>query len=265
MSSSDSIWPPVDAVRVVARDQQVLLDRLAAVDGALGLAAPACRGCGRSRAPTRPRGWSRPAPRRRSASPSARRSRCRPASRRRCTRSPSSARSFSTFSTPSCVSASLSRVCEAASTNRLSHCLSLISAWFRLASPWITLIRSYTTRRSQPMIRSRLRRPTSKSITAVLWPRERQARCEAGAGGGLADAALAGGHDHDFGHCRVLLVVVRLSRVRSARSRCDRLDHELLAVQADLRRLARDVGRQRRLRWCGRCRRSTPAALPCRS
>src|SRR5437899_1920373 len=35
----------------------------------------------------------------------------------------------------------------------------------------MTLIRSYTTRRSQPMIRSRLRRPTSKSRTAVLCPR----------------------------------------------------------------------------------------------
>src|SRR5687768_15285142 len=35
----------------------------------------------------------------------------------------------------------------------------------------MTLTRSYTTRRSQPMMRSRLRRPTSKSITAVLWPR----------------------------------------------------------------------------------------------
>ncbi|MCY1373172.1 hypothetical protein D9M69_604290 [compost metagenome] len=80
------------------------------------------------------------------------------------------ARSVSTFSTPSCDRASLSRVCEAASTNRLSHCLSLMSAWLRLASPWITLIRSYTTRRSQPMIRSRLRRPTSKSITAVFLP-----------------------------------------------------------------------------------------------
>src|SRR6476661_1311158 len=81
-----------------------------------------------------------------------------------------SARSFKTFSTPSCVNASLSRVCEAASTNRLGTCLSLISAWFSVASPWITLIRSYTTRRSQPMMRSRLRRPTSKSMTAVLWP-----------------------------------------------------------------------------------------------
>src|SRR3990167_4094256 len=32
-------------------------------------------------------------------------------------------------------------------------------------------MRSYTTRRSQPMMRSRLRRPTSKSITAVFLPR----------------------------------------------------------------------------------------------
>src|SRR5512145_443631 len=35
----------------------------------------------------------------------------------------------------------------------------------------MTLTRSYTTRRSQPMMRSRFRRPTSKSITAVLCPR----------------------------------------------------------------------------------------------
>src|SRR5699024_48510 len=35
----------------------------------------------------------------------------------------------------------------------------------------ITFTKSYTTRRSQPMIRSKLRRPTSKSITAVLKPR----------------------------------------------------------------------------------------------
>jgi hypothetical protein len=36
--------------------------------------------------------------------------------------------SFSTRSTPASVSASLSRVCEAGSTNRFSQCLSLISA-----------------------------------------------------------------------------------------------------------------------------------------
>src|SRR5690606_27991471 len=78
--------------------------------------------------------------------------------------------SSSTLRTPSRVSASLSRVCEAASTNRLSNRLSLISACFSVQSPWITLTKSYTTRRSQPMIRSRLRRPTSKSITATFFP-----------------------------------------------------------------------------------------------
>src|SRR3546814_2062956 len=83
----------------------------------------------------------------------------------------SSARSLSTFSTPSLVSASLSRVCEAASTKRFSKRLSLISAWRSDASPWVTLTKSYTTRRSQPMIRSRLRRPTSKSITTTFLPR----------------------------------------------------------------------------------------------
>src|SRR3546814_7623221 len=61
----------------------------------------------------------------------------------------SSARSLSTFSTPSLVSASLSRVCEAASTKRFSKRLSLISAWRSDASPWVTLTKSYTTRRSR--------------------------------------------------------------------------------------------------------------------
>src|SRR5690606_14472352 len=49
--------------------------------------------------------------------------------------------------------------------------LSLISACLSEASPWTTLTKSYTTRRSQPMIRSRLRRPTSKSMTATFLPR----------------------------------------------------------------------------------------------
>src|SRR5215218_2509694 len=34
----------------------------------------------------------------------------------------------------------------------------------------MTLIRSNTTRRSAPMIRSRLRRPTSKSTITTVWP-----------------------------------------------------------------------------------------------
>src|ERR1700681_4315111 len=39
-----------------------------------------------------------------------------------------------------------------------------------LAVPWTTLIRSNTTRRSAPMTRSRLRRPTSKSTTTTFCP-----------------------------------------------------------------------------------------------
>ena len=81
-------------------------------------------------------------------------------------------RSLRTRSTPSLVRASLSRVWEAARTNKLSHCLSLIRAWFKVASPLITLMKSYTTRRSHPMIKSRFRKPTSKSITTVLKPRK---------------------------------------------------------------------------------------------
>src|SRR5687768_8906210 len=84
---------------------------------------------------------------------------------------PSCASSSSTRCTPSLVSASLSRVCDAASTCSVSWRLSLISACFKVQSPLITLTKSYTTRRSHPMMRSRLRRPMSKSTTATLWPR----------------------------------------------------------------------------------------------
>src|SRR6185503_12157332 len=84
---------------------------------------------------------------------------------------PSAPSSSSTPFTPSEVSASLSRVCEAASTNSVSKRLSLISACFSVQSPWITFTKSYTTRRSHPMMRSRLRRPMSKSMTATFLPR----------------------------------------------------------------------------------------------
>src|ERR1700759_3688178 len=72
--------------------------------------------------------------------------------------------------TPSSVSASLSRVCEAGSSHRFSSRLSRISACDSLATPCTTLIRSNTTRRSAPRIRSRLRSPTSKSITTTFCP-----------------------------------------------------------------------------------------------
>src|SRR6202789_1745746 len=75
-----------------------------------------------------------------------------------------------TRSTPSSVSASLSRVCDAASKCSVSMRLSRISACFSLASPCATLMRSYTTRRSAPNTRSRLRNPTSKSTTQTRLP-----------------------------------------------------------------------------------------------
>src|SRR5262249_27411967 len=72
--------------------------------------------------------------------------------------------------TPSSVNASLSRVCEAGKSQRFSSRLSRISACGSLATPCTTLMRSNTTRRSAPSTRSRLRRPTSKSITATFLP-----------------------------------------------------------------------------------------------
>src|SRR5690606_14534735 len=63
------------------------------------------------------------------------------------------------------------RVCEAAGTERLLKRLYLIRACLSVASPWTTLPKSQTTRRSQPMIWSSLHQPTSTSTTAVLQPR----------------------------------------------------------------------------------------------
>src|SRR4051812_3138345 len=79
-------------------------------------------------------------------------------------------RSSMTRPTPSSVSASLSRVCEAGSSQRFSSRLSRIKACGSLATPWTTLMRSKTTRRSAPITRSRLRRPTSKSTTTTFCP-----------------------------------------------------------------------------------------------
>src|SRR5438552_13408351 len=97
----------------------------------------------------------------------------------------------------------------------------------------MTLIRSYTTRRSQPMMRSRLRKPTSKSITAVLWPRS--ARPE-------EKLALV-----------VVLPTPPLPEVTTTilaigcgpfSSKFQGLDEKLLAVEPHLGRLGRHVGGQ---------------------
>ena len=93
-----------------------------------------------------------------------------PAGLSQITQSNFSRSSAMTFCTPSEVSASLSRVCEAGSSDSVSMRLSRISACGSLASPCTTLIRSNTTRRSAPITRSRLRSPTSKSTTTTLAP-----------------------------------------------------------------------------------------------
>src|SRR5215212_335885 len=93
-----------------------------------------------------------------------------PAGLSQITQSKVSRSSPTTRATPSAVSASLSRVWEAASRLKVSMRLSRIRACGSLASPWATLMRSYTTRRSAPITRSRLRRPTSKSTTTAFCP-----------------------------------------------------------------------------------------------
>src|SRR5580700_7657506 len=72
--------------------------------------------------------------------------------------------------TPSSVSASLSRVCDAGNSQSVSSRLSRISACESFETPCTTLMRSNTTRRSAPMTRSRLRRPMSKSTTTTFLP-----------------------------------------------------------------------------------------------
>src|SRR6185436_6789624 len=93
-----------------------------------------------------------------------------PAGLSQITQSKRSRKSSMTLPTPSSVSASLSLVCEAGNSQRFSSRLSRISACGSLATPCTALIRSNTTRRSAPITRSRLRRPTSKSTTTTLCP-----------------------------------------------------------------------------------------------
>src|ERR1700739_1294407 len=79
-------------------------------------------------------------------------------------------RSAITLLTPSSVRASLSLVWEAGSNHKLSRRLSRMRACESFATPCTTLMRSNTTRRSAPITRSRLRRPTSKSMTTTFSP-----------------------------------------------------------------------------------------------
>src|SRR5258705_228719 len=75
-----------------------------------------------------------------------------------------------TLLTPSSVRASLSLVWDAGSSHKFSRRLSRMRACESFATPCTTLMRSNTTRRSAPKTRSRLRRPTSKSMTTTFSP-----------------------------------------------------------------------------------------------
>ena len=139
-----------------------------------------------------------------------------PAGLSQITQSNFSRSSAITRATPSPVSASLSRVWHAGSRCSVSSRLSRISACDSLASPWMTLIRSNTTRRSAPMTRSRLRSPTSKSTTTTFSPFCASAGAQGGGRRGLADPAFAGCHDQDLGHRSLPSVVQSSAAITSA-------------------------------------------------
>src|SRR5512139_1845846 len=95
----------------------------------------------------------------------------------------------------------------------------------------MTLTKSYTTRRSQPMMRSRLRRPTSKSITAVLKPRSARPLA--------IEALVVVLPTPPLPEVTVMMVVTELPFF----VRLERFDDDLARVgQADLRRLLRHGG-----------------------
>src|SRR5690606_35313236 len=107
-----------------------------------------------------------------------------------------------------------------------------IMACLSVASPWVTLTKSYTTRRSQPMIRSRLRRPTSKSMTATFLPRRASPQARLALVVVLPTPPLP-----DV--TTMISAKVCLSCVRASVERCD---IELVAIQPDLHGLAAQFG-----------------------
>src|SRR5512139_3728800 len=98
----------------------------------------------------------------------------------------------------------------------------------------MTLTKSYTTRRSQPMMRSRFLRPTSKSITAVLKPRSARPLA--------IEALVVVLPTPPLPEVTVMMVVTELPFFRGL----ERFDDELAGVgQADLSRLLRHRGVRR--------------------
>src|SRR4029079_1882772 len=112
--------------------------------------------------------------------------------------------SLMTLPTPSSVRASLSRVCDAGSSQRVSSRLSRMRACDSFAMPWTTLMRSKTTRRSAP-IQIASAPPDVADAHRDLLAGLRQRRAERSGRRRLADAALARRDHENLGHVCFLL------------------------------------------------------------
>src|SRR5256885_7630485 len=84
------------------------------------------------------------------------------------------------------------------------------------------------------MMRSRLRRPTSKSMTAVLWPASARPDAKLALVVVLPTPPLP----------EVTTMILAISGVPFEKSKLQGLDEQLVAVEPDLRRLAQHVGGQ---------------------
>src|SRR6476659_8161227 len=98
----------------------------------------------------------------------------------------------------------------------------------------MTLMKSNTTRRSQPMIMSRLRRPTSKSTTTVLCPR-------------IARPALIAAEEVVLPTPPLpeVTTMTLLTNASFPSGLLERGDAQLLALEIDLHEVARNVRAQR--------------------
>ena len=123
-----------------------------------------------------------------------------PAGLSQITQSNFSRSSSMTFCTPSSVSASLSRVCEAGSSDSVSSRLSRISACGQLgvALHHVDQVEHHAAFRAHHQIEVAQAdvEIDHHDVGAAL----RQRSAQRGGGGRLADAALAGCHHHDLAH-----------------------------------------------------------------
>src|SRR5262245_9564337 len=111
----------------------------------------------------------------------------------------------------------------------------------------MTLTKSYTTRRSHPITRSRLRRPTSKSIATVRKPRDARPAARFADVVVLPTPPLPEVTTITLDTEHLLRSVLRISvlyRTPCPRAKfSDRVDHDAFPREVDARRLAAPLGR----------------------